>query len=174
MYSSAPRRKIPPIEELLPIIRRECTKYECTSLRDPSFYKKYYADNCLTVDEVGEMYSTLRMGGVSRSQVKDVVAKICENNHGVADRSKIGGIFTELDRRYFILENARWEFSMLDLYNKGEISESDAKTLFEAVQGNRYLGAWKLFMNKRANPGSKVKWEEIEVPICKILKEQGG
>ncbi len=127
----------------------------------------------MTPKDVGEMYAALRLGGMSTQLVSDVIEKVC--GKGVwARKSNTRDIFIELDRRYFIVENARWEFTLLDVYKEGRISELNAKQLFKTVQGNRYVGGWKLFMNRRATPGSKVTWEEIEVPLCEVVREQGG
>lgn len=160
---------VPPIEEVIRITQRETEDYPSTSHYNQPYY---HFDDDMTTKDVWELYCTLRVGGVSLRVVEDVIQKYCGKD-GNAKRSNTHDIFRELDRRYFIVESARWEFTMLDLYDQGEIKESDAKSLFKTVQGSRYVGAWKLFMSKRVNPGSKVKWEDVEVPICEILQEQG-
>lgn len=147
---------------------------DCNCLEDASELMCAGHNNYLSAQEVGELYASMRLGGVSMRQVMAAICKVCGKNcSSRAKKSQMPRIFLELDRRYFIVENARWEFSMLDGNREGRISERNAMSLFKTVQGSQFQGGWSSFQKKRLNPGSKVTWEEIEVPLCDIVQEGG-
>ncbi len=145
---------------------------DVSSLEDASQLMCARYNDDISAQEVGELYAAVRIGGVSLRQVVATISKVCGKD-GVAKNSQMSRIFLELDRRYFIVENARWEFSMLDGYREGRISERNAMNLFKTVQGSQFSGGWSLFQKKRSNPGSTVTWEEIEVPLCEIVLNNG-
>lgn len=152
-----------------------CLQKECNCLESTAelLYSKYEAD--LSAQEVGDLYSSLRHGGVSLRQVRAAVCNVCGTIDGRrVSKGQMRDLFLELDRRYFIVESARWEFAMLDRSRRGVISEQEAMFLFKAIQGDPFMGSWVSFRNQRLNPGSKVTWEELEVPLCDIVLNEEG
>ncbi len=154
-----------------------CLQRECSCLLDT--LELLYADNIsLSRSEVRELYASLRYGGVSFRQLNAAIRKVCsrpedEEESGIR-KDELALLLPELDRRYFIVQGAQWEFQFLDCHWKGEISEKDALFLFKAVHGNRFImHSWEIFLSGRAERGSKVTWEEIEVPLCDIPDDRG-
>ncbi len=43
------------------------------------------------------------------------------------DESELMDVLKEMDRRYFLIQDLRWEFSMLDTKNNDAISEDQAR-----------------------------------------------
>ena len=152
-----------------------CLQRDCSCLVDT--LELLYADKfTLTRPEVGDLYASLRYGGVSSRQVNAAISKVCSHSleSGIR-RDELAVLLPELDRRYFIIQGAQWEFALLDRNWKGEITEKDALFLFKAVHGNRFnMQTWETFIRERAEQGSKVTWEEIEVPLCDIPDEDGN
>ena len=155
-----------------------CLQRECSCLLDT--LELLYADKIsLSCSEVRELYASLRYGGVSSRQLNAAIKKVCSRPEDAGEsgirKDELALILPELDRRYFIVQGAQWEFQFLDCHWKGEISEKDALFLFKAVHGNRFvMHSWETFLHGRAErSGSKVTWEEIEVPLCDIPDDQG-
>ena len=154
-----------------------CLRRECSCLLDT--LELLYADRpSLSRPEVGELYASLRYGGVSSRQLNAAIKKVCSHPEVSKDsgirKDELAELLPELDRRYFIVQGAQWEFQFLDRHWKGEITEKDALFLFKAVHGNRFvMNSWETFISGRAERGSKVTWEEIEVPLCDIPDDQG-
>ena len=47
--------------------------------------------------------------------------------------SEILGVLQEMDRRYFLIQDFRWEFSLLDGEQKDSISEEQARFVYSLV-----------------------------------------
>ena len=164
----------PASEPLVPTPLLHCPQKECNCLESTAelLYSKYEGD--LSAQKVGELYSNLRHGGVSLRQVRAAVCNVCGTiDGGRVSKGQMGDLFLELDRRYFIVESARWEFAMIDRSRSGVISEQEAMFLFKAVQGDQFMESWVSFRKRRQNAGSKVTWEELEVPLCDIVLNEG-
>nr|KAG5713950.1 hypothetical protein BaRGS_020278 [Batillaria attramentaria] len=74
-----------------------------------------------------------------------------------------------MDRRYFLLQDLRWEFSLLDRQNMDAISVEQARWLIQAVHGKHFSRQkWERFLKSRAVPGSSIGFAEIEVMLCDI------
>ena len=112
-------------------------------------------------------------------QLDAAISKVCSGSslnleEGIK-KHEVAVLLPELDRRYFVIQGAQWEFALLDRHRKGEITENDALFLFKSVHGSRFvMTSWETFLKGRAERGSKVTWEEIELPLCDILDENGG
>lgn len=127
----------------------------------------------LLPQEVGQLYASLRSGGVNMKQVNAAMDKVCvfENGERNAGINELSFLLKELDRRYFILQGAQWDFAMLDRTREGGISEKDALFLFRAVHGNIFTAeSWRAFQQSRnaSQSGTKVTWDEMELPLCDI------
>ena len=118
--------------------------------------------------QILEIYHSLRLEGVSLNQVHAAIAKVCSEPPN-CQREEFKDLLQELDRRYFILKSAKWEFSLLDRQNMQTISEQDVLFFFRAVHRSCFtFQSWQGFLNGRSYPATRVTWEEIEVPLCDI------
>ena len=134
----------------------------------------------LSLQEVGELYASLRSGGVNMKQVSAAMNKVCEaqlEEMGV-DINELGKLFKELDRRYFILQSAQWDFALLDRSRDGFIRDRDAKFLLKAIHGDHFtMESWMAFQHDRLKfqygSVSRVSWKEIEIPLCDIPTASG-
>ena len=154
-----------------------CLQRDCSCLLDA--LELLYADRtALSRVEVARLYSSLRYDGVSSKQLNAAVSKVCTGSlesESSIKKHELAQLLPELDRRYFIVQGARWEFAFLDRYKRGEISEKDALFLFKAVHGSRFvMQSWETFLEERDHQGSKVTWEELELPLCDIPDERGN
>ncbi len=93
--------------------------------------------------------------------------QVCETSR--CDKEDLIDVLKEMDRRYFLVGDLKWEFEMLDRNQKGAISESDARFLFKMVHGEFFSQRrWNKFLNSRAAKGSNISFAEIEVDLCDI------
>ena len=121
----------------------------------------------LTAEQLQELHASIRDGGISLPQVEASIEEVCACE--TCDREELFDALNEMDRRYFLVRDLRWEFSMLDRENKGTISERDARFLFQAVHDDFFSHRrWLKFLSSRAAPGSGISFAEIEVPLCDI------
>lgn len=121
----------------------------------------------LTAEQLQELHAGLRDGGISLPQVEASIEAICAAE--TCDRQELFDVLNEMDRRYYLVRDLRWEFSMLDRENKGTISEREARFLFEAVHDDFFSNRrWLKFLRSRAAPGSGISFAEVEVPLCDI------
>ncbi|KAL8571462.1 hypothetical protein ACOMHN_051168 [Nucella lapillus] len=121
----------------------------------------------LTPLQVQILHADMRMGGISLPQVLASVQYTCVG--GQCQETELYDLLQELDRRYFLLQDLRWEFSLLNRKHTDTITVEQARWLMQAVQG-RYFSRrkWDLFVKSRAMPGSGVGFAEIEVMLCDI------
>nr|XP_026694817.1 uncharacterized protein LOC100182150 isoform X2 [Ciona intestinalis] len=76
-------------------------------------------------------------------------------------------VIKEMDRRYYLVQNFQWEFSMLDHEHVGCIPVSSARLMFEAVFGARFSPVWwNRFLSHRPIRHAPLTFAEIEVPLC--------
>lgn len=121
----------------------------------------------LTPIQVQILYGDLRMGSVSLPQVVAAMKYVCALENCV--QSELYDLLQELDRRYFLLNDFRWEFSMLDRNQTDCISEEKARWMVQAVHGKYFSKKkWDYFIIHRPAPGSGVSFPEIEVMLCEI------
>lgn len=123
----------------------------------------------LTIQEVHKYYSRLRYGGVSLNQVRAAVECVCSLD--VCSRDEFTELLEELDRRYALVQDVRWEFNLLAQQYGGSITEDDAIFLFKAVHDdNSWKGCWQQFVSSREQQtGNRITWDEIEVSLCAVL-----
>ncbi|XP_022107129.1 axoneme-associated protein mst101(2)-like [Acanthaster planci] len=83
--------------------------------------------------------------------------------------SELFALLQELDRRYFLLQDFRWEFALLDRHQNDLITEDQARFMFEAIHGKLFSKLqWERFLKNRPVPGSGISFAEIEVDLCNI------
>lgn len=121
----------------------------------------------LTDEKLQLLHAEIRDGGISLAQVRASIAEVCATD--TCDKDELFDVLNEMDRRYFLVRDLKWEFSMLDGERKGAISERSAKFLFQAVHDDFFSQRrWVKFLRSRAAPGSDISFAEIEVPLCNI------
>ncbi|CAG2210802.1 caldesmon-like isoform X1 [Mytilus edulis] len=127
----------------------------------------HHAKDELTPIQVQMLYGDLRMGSVSLPQVVAAMKYVCVT--GSCVMTELYNLLQELDRRYFLLNDFRWEFSMLDRNQTDCISEDKARWMVQAVHGKYFSKRkWEYFVTHRPAPGSGVSFAEIEVMLCDI------
>ncbi|ESP05146.1 hypothetical protein LOTGIDRAFT_227829 [Lottia gigantea] len=132
-------------------------------------FEQYVADSSgdLTPEQLQVLHADLRIGGISIPQVKAAINYVCATEN--CDMSELFDLLQEMDRRYFLLQNLRWEFSFLDREKCDYISEEQAKWLAQCVHREFYSNRnWEYFLLRRLVPGSGVTFPEIEVMLCNI------
>ena len=121
----------------------------------------------LTAEQLQELHASIRFGGISVQQAEASIEAVCAAE--TCDRQELFDVLNEMDRRYFLVRDLQWEFSMLDREKKGTISEKDARFLFQAVYDDFFSHRrWLKFLRSRAAPGSGISFAEIEVPLCNL------
>lgn len=121
----------------------------------------------LTAEQLQELHAGIRDGGISLPQVEASIEAVCAAE--TCDRQELYDVLNEMDRRYYLVRDLQWEFSMLDREKKGTISEREARFLFQAVHDEFFSHRrWLKFLRGRAAPGSGISFAEIEVPLCDI------
>jgi len=122
----------------------------------------------LSAIQLQSLHETIRMGGVSLAQVKASMEYCCLLGD-CCEPSELFDLLQEMDRRYFLVQDLRWEFALLDREQQDLISETEARFLFEVVHGNLFsLRRWEKFLKSRPVPGTGVSFAEIEVDLCNI------
>ena len=89
------------------------------------------------------------------------------------DKSELFDMLQEMDRRYYLLEGFRWEFTSLDYSQTDTISEEHAKWFVQNVHGEYFSRLrWDNFLRTRAAPKTGVSFPEIEVMLCDIPSKE--
>ncbi|XP_041358569.1 trichohyalin-like [Gigantopelta aegis] len=118
--------------------------------------------------QVQILHADIRMGGISLPQVFASINYTCNSGSSCVE-SELCDLLQEMDRRYFLLQNLCWEFSMLDREQKDTITEEQARWLAQAVHGKYFSKRkWEEFLRSRPVPGGRVSFQEIEVMLCNI------
>eukprot|EP00105_Crassostrea_gigas_P018852 XP_011437089.1 PREDICTED: PERQ amino acid-rich with GYF domain-containing protein 2 isoform X2 [Crassostrea gigas] len=114
------------------------------------------------------LHGDLRMGGISLPQVMESMKYACI--HGsYCEPSELYNLLQEMDRRFFLIQDFRWEFSMIDVNHKDTISQDEAQWFVQTVHGRHFSKKkWDEFVKCRPVPGSPVAFAEIEVMLCNI------
>ncbi|KAL3868520.1 hypothetical protein ACJMK2_041321 [Sinanodonta woodiana] len=121
----------------------------------------------LTPLEVQQLHGDLRMGGISYEQVLASMKYVCATN--TCSPGELYDLLQEMDRRYFLVQDFRWEFSMLDLLQKNTIRIDQARWLLQAVHGRFFSKKrWDQFLQSRPIVDEDVAFAEIEVMLCDI------
>ena len=122
----------------------------------------------LSPAELQRLYETIRPDGLSYRQIEASVSAVCETST-CCDKEDLIDVLQEMDRRYFLVNDLKWEFAMLDRKMKGSINEDDAKFLFKMVHGEFFsLRRWNKLLASRVATGSQISFAEIEVDLCDI------
>ncbi|KAL4235864.1 hypothetical protein ACF0H5_004252 [Mactra antiquata] len=122
----------------------------------------------LSPHEVQSLHGDIRMGGISYPQVLASMKYTCAT-HDSCTSDELYDLLQEMDRRYFLLQDLRWEFSFLDREQKDTITIEQARWMVQAIHGKNFSKRkWADFLRKRAIPGSKVAFQEIEVLLCNV------
>ena len=132
-------------------------------------FNKYCSDKVqgLTAKELQELYESIRPGSLSIKQIEASLKTVCELEQ--CDEEDLVDVLREMDRRYFLANDLKWEFVILDREQKGAITQQDAKFLFKMVHGEFFsLRRWNKFLNGRAAKDSLISFNEIEVDLCDI------
>ncbi|XP_067934487.1 caldesmon-like [Watersipora subatra] len=139
---------------------------------------KAVADMFVMMDEklTGELlpqnvqaaHEMIRMGGISLPQVKAAMQYTCLDPN-VCEEWEFLDLLKEMDRRYYLVQDFRWEFSMLDVDATDTITEAQARWFMQSVHGEQFSWQrWESFTKSRPAPGTKVSFAEIEVDLCNI------
>ncbi|KAJ8306396.1 hypothetical protein KUTeg_016941 [Tegillarca granosa] len=121
----------------------------------------------LTPIQVQILHGDLRMGGISLPQVLASIKYVCASDNVVP--SELYDLLQEMDRRYFLMNDLRWEFSMMDRNNSDTISEEQARWFVQAMHGRHFSkNRWENLIRSRSVPGSGISLAEIEVLLCDI------
>jgi len=119
----------------------------------------------LNAEQIHILYGSLRSDGMNLTQVRDVVQMICGSD--ACNRDEFTLVLKELDRRYALLSDVHWEFNLLAQHYRGSITEQDAQFLFKAVyDGYNWQCIWDQFISSRQQTGTRITWDEIELPLC--------
>lgn len=123
----------------------------------------------LNAEQIHILYGRLRIdAGMNLAQVRDVVQLICGSDS--CNRDEFTAVLKELDRRYALLADVHWEFNLLAQHYRGSITEQDALFLFKAVyDGYKWQCLWDQFISSRGQTGTRITWDEIELPLCALL-----
>ncbi|KAL5015776.1 hypothetical protein ScPMuIL_005365 [Solemya velum] len=121
----------------------------------------------LSADKMQLMHGDIRIGGISMPQVEASLKYVCATDTVMLE--ELYDLLQEMDRRYFLVQNFRWEFSLLDKDKKDVITEEQARWFVEAVHGKFFSKRnWDAFVQNRPMPGTGLSFAEIEVMLCDI------
>ncbi|XP_070555975.1 apical junction molecule ajm-1-like [Ptychodera flava] len=125
----------------------------------------------LTVYELQSLHESVRLGGISIQQVIASMHYTCAAD--TCDPSELFEVLQEMDRRYYLLQDFKWEFALLDREQVDTITEDQARFMMESVHGNLFSQRkWEKFLHSRPVPGSRVSLAEIEVDLCNIPSKE--
>ncbi|XP_052774271.1 trichohyalin-like isoform X2 [Mya arenaria] len=118
--------------------------------------------------EVQNLHGDIRMGGISYPQVLASMKYVC-GSLDCCTLEELHDLLQEMDRRYFLVQDLRWEFSLLDREHKDTITEHQAMWMVQAMHGKNFSKRkWASFLQLRAVPGSPLAFPEIEVLLCNV------
>nr|XP_022316680.1 trichohyalin-like [Crassostrea virginica] len=114
------------------------------------------------------LHGDIRMGGISLPQVMESMKYVCVHQ-SQCESTELYDLLQEMDRRFFLIQDFRWEFSMIDVNHKDTISQDEARWFVQTVHGRHFSRKrWEEFVRSRPIPGSPVAFAEIEVMLCNI------
>ncbi|GFO37104.1 trichohyalin-like [Plakobranchus ocellatus] len=121
----------------------------------------------LTPVQMQILHGDMRIGGISFPQVLASMKYVCATDN--CSPGELFDLLQEMDRRYFLLQSFRWDFSFLDRQQGDAITVEQAKWMMQSVHGRYFSpGKWSSFIKSRAVPTSKIAFAEIEVMLCDI------
>eukprot|EP00118_Oscarella_pearsei_P011354 m.75805 g.75805 ORF g.75805 m.75805 type:complete len:548 (+) comp35957_c0_seq1:63-1706(+) len=121
----------------------------------------------LTPQELHQLYAELRAEELSYAQVEASVKAICMGDVCASD--EFSDCLKEMDRRYVLVQDLQWEFSLLATEGGGFVSERQAEFLMKAVHDEMFSQRrWNRWKSKRVQAGSGIPFREIEVELCNL------
>ncbi|XP_060077748.1 trichohyalin-like [Ylistrum balloti] len=131
---------------------------------------KQYDASCkgeLNAIQMQALHGDVRVGGISLPQVVESIKYVCVGDH--CQPTELLNLLQEMDRRYYLVQDLRWEFSLIDRQQKDTITVDEARWMVQTVHGKFFSRKkWETFIKSRAIPGSGVSFAEIEVLLCNI------
>ncbi|KAK3781008.1 hypothetical protein RRG08_046312 [Elysia crispata] len=125
----------------------------------------------LTPIQMQTLHGDMRIGGISFPQVLASMKYICATKN--CTPGELFDLLQEMDRRYFLLQGFRWDFSFFDKLQSDAITVEQAKWMMQSVHGRYFSpGRWSNFIKSRAVPTSGIAFAEIEVMLCDIPSKQ--
>ncbi|XP_078582883.1 uncharacterized protein LOC144865781 [Branchiostoma floridae x Branchiostoma japonicum] len=121
----------------------------------------------LNTHQLQGLHAEIRQGGISLQQVEASIQSVCAGDG--CEEDELYDVLQEMDRRYFLLQDLKWEFSLLDHGHTDSVTPDQARFMFEAVHGSLFSKRkWQQFLQSRKLPDSGVSFSEIEVDLCNI------
>ncbi|XP_035664862.1 trichohyalin-like isoform X2 [Branchiostoma floridae] len=121
----------------------------------------------LNTHQLQGLHAEIRQGGISLQQVEASIQCVCAGDG--CEEDELYDVLQEMDRRYFLLQDLKWEFSLLDHGHTDSVTPDQARFMFEAVHGSLFSKRkWQQFLQSRKLPDSGVSFSEIEVDLCNI------
>ncbi|CAH1250897.1 Hypp8934 [Branchiostoma lanceolatum] len=121
----------------------------------------------LNAHQLQGLHAEIRQGGISLQQVEASIQYVCAGDG--CEEDELYDVLQEMDRRYFLLQDLKWEFSLLDHGHSDSVTPDQARFMFEAVHGQLFSKRrWQKFLQSRKLPKSGVSFSEIEVDLCNI------
>ncbi|XP_066264985.1 caldesmon-like [Branchiostoma lanceolatum] len=121
----------------------------------------------LNAHQLQGLHAEIRQGGISLQQVEASIQYVCAGDG--CEEDELYDVLQEMDRRYFLLQDLKWEFSLLDHGHSDSVTPDQARFMFEAVHGQLFSKRrWQRFLQSRKLPKSGVSFSEIEVDLCNI------
>ncbi|XP_063681692.1 calponin homology domain-containing protein DDB_G0272472-like isoform X4 [Bolinopsis microptera] len=121
----------------------------------------------ISCEALAKMYGKLRPPGIRLAQVHAGIETVYGKGMGDAlEKQDFEEGLTELDRRYFLLQDLVWEYEIL-CRPDGLITENDAKLLFTATHEHNFsLVKYDQWLKNRRVRGTGVPFNEIDVLLC--------
>ncbi|KAI8519169.1 hypothetical protein Bbelb_024260 [Branchiostoma belcheri] len=121
----------------------------------------------LNAHQLQVLHAEIRQGGISLQQVEASIQYVCAGDG--CEEDELYDVLQEMDRRYYLLQDLKWEFSLLDHGHSDSVTPDQARFMFEAVHGQLFSKRkWQKFLQSRHLPESGVSFSEIEVDLCNI------
>ncbi|XP_078663149.1 uncharacterized protein LOC144906603 [Branchiostoma floridae x Branchiostoma belcheri] len=121
----------------------------------------------LNAHQLQVLHAEIRQGGISLQQVEASIQYVCAGDG--CEEDELYDVLQEMDRRYYLLQDLKWEFSLLDHGHSDSVTPDQARFMFEAVHGQLFSKRkWQKFLQSRHLPDSGVSFSEIEVDLCNI------
>ncbi|XP_019638018.1 PREDICTED: trichohyalin-like [Branchiostoma belcheri] len=121
----------------------------------------------LNAHQLQVLHAEIRQGGINLQQVEASIQYVCAGDG--CEEDELYDVLQEMDRRYYLLQDLKWEFSLLDHGHSDSVTPDQARFMFEAAHGQLFSKRkWQKFLQSRHLPESGVSFSEIEVDLCNI------
>ncbi|XP_033109589.1 calponin homology domain-containing protein DDB_G0272472-like [Anneissia japonica] len=100
-----------------------------------AMFQQYDTENSgeLTPNQLQALHSSIRFGGISLPQVKAAMCYTCMCDDVACEQDELFDVLQEMDRRYFLVQDFRWEFSLLDAHQSDFITEDQGSSILMKV-----------------------------------------